>query len=161
MSVANRRSFGTELKNLVGSGDRIFLFTAPFLALAVGLNVAFPPFFAVGGPSAGLQLAATILLAAGVSVWAWSVILILTHVPRGELITTGPYAAVKHPLYTAVALLVIPCAGLLLNTWAGVAVGVAMYAGVRLYATREELDLAGRFGRAWEDYTRKVWLPWL
>lgn len=161
MSVANRRSFGSELKNLVGSGDRILLFVSPFLVLAVALNVAFPSFFGVGGPQAALQLAAIMLLAAGVAVWAWSVILILTHVPRGELITTGPYAMVKHPLYTSVALLVIPCAGLLLNTWLGVLVGIAMYAGVRLYAGREEYELASRFGPAWDAYVRTVWLPWL
>ncbi len=161
MSVASRRTFGAELKTLVGSGDRIFLFTAPFLAAAVALNVAFPAFFAVGGPPAWLQFVALMLLAAGVAVWAWSVVLILRHVPRGELITTGPYAVVKHPLYTAVALLVIPCAGLLLNSWAGVAVGAAMYAGVRLYATREESDLARRFGRAWDAYAASVWLRWL
>jgi len=158
MSVANRRSFGAELKNLVGSGDRIFLFTAPFLVAAVALSVAFPSFFAVGGPPPGLRLGAIGLLAAGVAVCAWSVVLILSHVPRGELITTGPYAVVKHPLYTAVALLVVPCAGLLLNSWAGVIVGVAMYAGVRLYARLEESDLARRFGRAWDAYDDSVWL---
>ncbi len=158
MSVAGRRTFGSELKNLVGSGDRIFLFTAPFLVVAVALNIALPSFFAVGGPAAWLRVAATLLLAAGVAVWAWSVVLILTHVPRGELITTGPYAVVKHPLYTAVALLVIPCAGVLLNTWSGVVVGIAMYAGVRLYATREEHELAHTFGAAWDAYARKVWL---
>ena len=160
MSVANRRSFGAEIKNLVGSGDSIILFTAPFLVVAVALNLAFPSFFAVGGPPPGLQLAAIIVLAAGVAVWAWSVVLILTHVPRGELITSGPYAVVKHPLYEAVALLVIPCAGLLLNTWVGVVVGIAMYAGVRLYATREEHELASRFGPAWDAYARGVMLPW-
>ncbi len=161
MSVTGRRTFGSELKNLVGSGDRIFLFTAPFLVVAVALNIALPTFFAVGGPAAWLRAAATVLLAAGVAVWAWSVVLILMHVPRGELITTGPYAVVKHPLYTAVALLVIPCAGVLLNTWSGVVVGIAMYAGVRLYATREEHELARTFGGAWDAYARKVWLAWV
>ncbi len=161
MSVANRRTFGGEVKNLVGSGDRIFLFTAPFLVVAVALNVAFPSFFAVGGPPAALQFAAAILLAAGVVVWAWSVVLILTRVPRGELITTGPYAVVRHPLYTAVALVVIPSAGLLLNSWAGFVIGIAMYVAVRLYAPREERELAARFGRAWDEYSRSVLLPWM
>jgi Isoprenylcysteine carboxyl methyltransferase (ICMT) family. len=44
----------------------------------------------------------------GVTIWIWSVVLILTKVPRGELITSGPYALVKHPIYTGVALLVLP-----------------------------------------------------
>ena len=161
MSVTARRSFGSELKSLVGSGDRIALFALPFLVTGVVLAVAFPSFFGAGGRAAPLQAAAIVALVAGVLVWAWSVVLILAKVPRRELITGGPYAVVKHPLYTAVALLVIPAAGLLLNTWVGVPIGIAMYAGVRLFAPREETALAAAFGGAWDEYARKVWLPWL
>lgn len=35
----------------------------------------------------------------------------------------------KHPLYTAVALLVLPWLGFLLNTWLGALVGVVPYNG--------------------------------
>lgn len=161
MSVATHRSPGSELKNLVGSGDSIALFTLPFLLAGVLLAVAFPSFAGAGGPPAAMRTVAIVALVAGVAVWAWSVVLILTRVPRGELITGGPYAAVKHPLYTAVALLVIPSVGLLLNTWVGVPIGIAMYAGVRLFARSEEAALADTFGGAWSDYTKKVWLPWL
>ena len=40
-------------------------------------------------------------------------------VPRGELITTGPFALVRHPLYTGVALLVLlgVLAGVLAGAW--------------------------------------------
>ena len=70
--------------------------------------------------------------------WIWSVVLILTRVPRGELITSGPYALVKHPLYTAVAVLVLPWIGFLFNTWLGALIGVALYIGSRIFAPAEE-----------------------
>ena len=63
-------------------------------------------------------------------------VLILTNVPKGELITGGPYAIVKHPLYTAVALLVIPWIGFLSNTWLGAGIGIALYVGSRILRTR-------------------------
>jgi protein-S-isoprenylcysteine O-methyltransferase Ste14 len=77
------------------------------------------------------------------------------------LITTGPYAVVKHPLYTSVGLLVLPSLGLLLGTWLGALIGVAVYVGSRLFAPAEEAQLRQQFGAAWEAYTRSVKAPWL
>ena len=139
-----------NVKLLVGSGDKIGLFTLPVLIIGVIANIAYPSAFDVGGPPTALGVVSAIVLVAGITVWAWSVVLILTRVPRGELITTGPYAWAKHPLYTSVALLVLPWLGFLLNTWLGVVVGVAMYIGSRIYSPAEEAQLAVEFGPAWQ-----------
>ena len=150
-----------DLKTLVGSGDRIGLFVLPFLVVGLALNWIFPSFFSAGDPATVLRFESIAVLIAGVVAWGWSVVLILTRVPRGELITTGPYAVVKHPLYTAVALLVIPAAGLLLNTWLGVVLGLVMYAAVRIFAPAEEAQLSRTFGARWDAYRDAVWIPWL
>lgn len=157
--VAVKRVF--SLKMLIGSGDRIALFTLPFLVAGVVLNLLFPSFFAVGGPPAALFWVAVAVLVAGVIGWAWSVWLILAKVPRGELITVGPYTLVRHPLYTAVALLVVPAAGVLLNSWLGAVIGLVMYAAVRLFAPAEEVALARTFGSAWDEYVHRVVIRWL
>ena len=93
--------------------------------------------------------------------WLWSVGLVVTKVPRGELITTGPYALVKHPIYTSVSFLVLPAVGLLFNTWLGVLVGIVLYISSRIYAPEEEAGLAKTFGPAWDEYGRKVKVSWL
>ena len=72
-----------------------------------------------------------------------------------------PFSLVKHPLYTGVAFLVLPWAGFLLNTWLGALVGIALYVGSRLFAPEEERGLSKAFGAAWDEYCRKVRLPWL
>ncbi|MEZ0235828.1 MAG: isoprenylcysteine carboxylmethyltransferase family protein [Actinomycetota bacterium] len=149
------------LKELVGSGDTIMLATLPFIVLGVIVNLAFPSFFEVGGPSDTLRIASIVVLIPGVMVWLWSAVLILRKVPRGELITTGPFAWVKHPIYTSVALLVIPCAGFLLNTWVGALIGVVLYIASRRYAPEEEAQLAESFGPAWDEYCNTVTIPWL
>lgn len=173
VTVAGRHAFGEEvrelaiarlrvsLKDLVGSGDRIALFTLPFLVVGVGLNIAFPGLFEVGGPPPLLQAISIVVLVIGVVIWLWSVGLILVRVPRGELITSGPYALVKHPIYTSVALLVLPWLGFLFNTSLGAAVGIALYAGSRLFAPAEEEELAQRFGGKWQRYARHVAIRWL
>jgi protein-S-isoprenylcysteine O-methyltransferase Ste14 len=150
-----------RLGALIGSGDRIGAFVLPFVLVGVALNIVFPGAFAVGGAPPWLQAVSAFVLAAGVVVWAWSVLLILTKVRAGELVTTGPYSLVKHPLYTSVALLVLPWLGFLLDTWLGLVIGVALYVASRLFAPAEESDLAGQFGPEWDAYCRRVKIPWL
>ena len=151
----------TGLKRLVGSGDRIMLLTLPFLVAGLILNILFPSFFSVGGPPTVLAVLSILVLIPGVIIWLWSVVLILTKVPKGELITTGPYALVKHPLYASVALLVLPWVGFLFNTWLGAMVGIVLYIAARRYAPEEEQALSRTFGAAWDKYCRKVMIPWL
>ena len=57
-----------NLKALVGSGDKIALFTAPFVVAGVALNIAYPRAFEVGGPPAALAVISAVALAAGVTV---------------------------------------------------------------------------------------------
>jgi protein-S-isoprenylcysteine O-methyltransferase Ste14 len=137
------------------------LATLPVVITAVRLRARDPSRFAapVSGRLGRAALGA--VLACGVLAWAWSAALILTRVPRHRLITDGPYAVMKHPLYTSVGLLVLPAAGLLRHTWLGAVVGLALYANARRFAPDEERELAATFGPEWERYRRTVLLPWL
>lgn len=76
-----------------------------------------------------------------------------------RLITTGPFALVRHPMYLAV--IAAGIGGLLLyRTWAMLAFAAAMF-GLIVRAHREEAALAAEFGATWEAYCRRVpaWLP--
>lgn len=148
-------------RTLIGSGHKTALPALPVLAVGLILNLMYPAWFSVGGPPRALWWLSMTLLALGVVNWAWSAALVLRKVPRGELITTGPFRVVRHPLYTGYALLVLPWLGFLLNSWLGIPVGLALYLGARLYGREEEAALAKTFGSAWEEYGRRVLLPWL
>jgi protein-S-isoprenylcysteine O-methyltransferase Ste14 len=150
-----------NVKVLVGSGDKIALFTLPFLIVGLILNVAYPSLFDVGGPSNVVRVVSVVVLIPGITIWLWSIILILTKVPEGELITSGPYSLMKHPLYTSVALLVLPWIGFLLNTWLGALIGVVLYIGSRIFARTEEAELSKTFGPSWDEYSNTVKIPWL
>jgi protein-S-isoprenylcysteine O-methyltransferase Ste14 len=150
-----------KLKALVGSGDKIGLLTLPFLIIGLILNIMFPSLFSVGGPSIVLKVISIIILIPGVIIWIWSVVLILTKIPQKELITNGPYSLVKHPLYTGVALLVLPWIGFLFNTWLGVLIGTIVYIGSRKFSPKEEEILSKTFGATWDEYCNKAKIPWL
>jgi len=150
-----------KLKVLVGNGRKIGLFTLPFLVTGIILNILFPEYFRVGGPPGVLTWISVIILIPGIINWIWSVVLILTKIPSRLLITTGPYSLVKHPLYTGVALLVLPWIGILCNTWLGIFIGLIVYIASRIYSPEEEKILSAIFGEAWNEYCKKVKLPWL
>jgi protein-S-isoprenylcysteine O-methyltransferase Ste14 len=145
----------------VGAGDRIALVTLPVVFVGVGFNVADRSAFAVGGPPSWLRVVSLVALAVGVVCWGWSVLLIVSRVPRHELITGGPYAVVKHPLYTAVGLFVLPGLGFLFDTWLGALVGIVLYTASRRFARAEEEELARAFGSEWQEYVDKVKVGWL
>lgn len=161
MKASDTNARQTSIRELVGSGDRIGLLTLPFLLIGIVLNFLYPPFFSVGGPPPILRAISWVALVVGLVIWAWSVMLILTKVPKRELIISGPFALMRHPLYTGVALFVVPWAGFLLDTWLGAVIGAVIYVGARLYAPDEERALAEDFGDAWDEYRASIRLPWL
>jgi protein-S-isoprenylcysteine O-methyltransferase Ste14 len=157
----NGPSRGRQLKLLIGSGDKIGLFILPFLLTGLLLNIVYPSVFDVSGPSTALRVISIVALTAGLTIWAWSAALILIKVPRRELITNGPYSLVKHPLYTGVALLVLPWIGFICNTWLGAVIGIILYIGSRIFAPAEEAELSKTFGDNWDEYRNTVKIPWL
>ncbi len=134
--------------------------TLPFIVVGVIANVLWPAVFRLGLGTTGLVIG-LVLLAAGVPLWLTSVAQILIWVPRGKLITTGPFALILHPLYTSVALLVLPGCGFLLDTWLGIALGGILYISSRIFSPSEEKILTRIFPKEYPEYRARVLLPWL
>jgi protein-S-isoprenylcysteine O-methyltransferase Ste14 len=119
--------------------------------------------------SAARAVAAVILSYTGLAValWAraslgrnWSAI---PELKRGhELVTHGPYAVVRHPIYTGL-LLMFGAIALFWDTPAGLFLLLVAVVGIQLKLTREETLLAGEFPEQWPAYharTKRV-LPLL
>jgi protein-S-isoprenylcysteine O-methyltransferase Ste14 len=149
-----------KLKILVGMGGRIMSLTLPFIVVGIVANILWPRVFTLGFGTGGL-IAGIVLLALGVPAWLTSVALVLIHVPKKRLITSGPFAVILHPMYTVVALLVLPGVGLVLDTWVGAGIGAALYVASRIYSPREEEILEKIFPTEYPAYRKRVLLPWL
>jgi protein-S-isoprenylcysteine O-methyltransferase Ste14 len=149
-----------RLKVLVGEGSHVMGLTLPFAAAGIAANLVWPSIFWMGFGTPGLIIG-IVLLVIGVPLWLTSVVQILVWVPRKRLITTGPFALMLHPLYTCVALLVIPGCGLVVDTWVGFAIGAVLYISSRIFSPREEILLSGYFPAEYPAYRAKVLIPWL
>jgi protein-S-isoprenylcysteine O-methyltransferase Ste14 len=71
-----------------------------------------------------------------------------------RVISTGPYARVRHPMYAGGALLLLGTP-LALGSWWGLAAGVALTAVIVVRLLDEERRLAAEL-RGYEEYRRKV-----
>lgn len=110
-----------------------------------------------------LRLAPVIALAPGAAaLFVWS----LRSAPRDAgseaLVTTGAYAALRHPMYLAFLGMLL-ATGLLVSTPVQLAAAAALYlAGTELRVADEDRELRERHGEVYEQYcgqTRWRYLP--
>jgi protein-S-isoprenylcysteine O-methyltransferase Ste14 len=124
----------------------------------------FTPIFPMA-PAAELIIAAfTALLAAG-SIWLvaaaaytlgkqWA--LVASLVKDHQLITQGPYAWVRNPIYIGMFGLLV-ATGLAISRWWALLIAVAVFAvGTVIRIRSEEKLLRQAFGEQFEDYARRV-----
>ena len=118
-----------------------------------------------GAVLTGIGLA---LFAAGLGLAIWARLYIgrnwgmpMTRKEQPELVTTGPYRRVRHPIYTGI---IVAMLGTALATTLYGLIAVAVLSGYFIYsATREEAYLAGQFPDAYPAYkhSTKMLLPLL
>lgn len=109
-------------------------------------------------------------LAAAVVMWAIAMVLAWTSVTHlgkqfrvhaglyedHELVRTGPYGIVRHPIYAALLAMLL-CTIFLLTPWHWAAVALVIYfIGTEIRVRVEDKLLAGRFGREFESYRKSV-----
>ncbi len=103
---------------------------------------------------------AMVLAGLGISVWArrhigqfWSGRVMLKE--GHQLIQSGPYARVRHPIYSGIFLATLGTA-LFVGEWRALLGALIFFVAHWLKARREEALLAGKFGEAYESYRQRT-----
>lgn len=81
---------------------------------------------------------------------------IMPNRQSAHLVTSGPFALSRNPIYLGFTLLMIGAsliAGLL---WLLLLAPIAAFATQKLAIEREEAHLEARFGKKWRDYAKKI-----
>jgi protein-S-isoprenylcysteine O-methyltransferase Ste14 len=131
---------------------------------AAGIGIAWGfPAFTTPRTSARAMLAALIFGGAGI----WLMWTAITHLGRQfriqaglyedhQLVRSGPYAVVRHPIYASLLALTL-ATGILMAQWERLIVGLALcIAGNEIRVRAEDRLLEGRFGEEFRKYRRKV-----
>jgi protein-S-isoprenylcysteine O-methyltransferase Ste14 len=153
------------------TGSRPFVLIAAAGFVGAGILLWRPLPLSLPDPAGDLAAAAGgVLYFPGTSLYLWSLVLLgpqfgVSSVSGAglyrdhRLVTAGPFAVVRHPMYLGV-LLAAAGALLIFRTWA-MLLFAPLSLVVVLRAEREEKLLAAEFGDAWKTYCSKVpkWMP--
>jgi hypothetical protein len=110
----------------------------------------------------GIIGVALVLTGVGFAIWArltlganWSG-LVVTMKQGHELIQSGPYAIVRHPIYTGILLAMIGTALTrgIVTGYIGIAAG---FVAIMIRVGIEEQLMIDRFGEAYRTYRRRTW----
>jgi len=137
------------------------------LAIALALNIRRPDSTPPGLP----RVVASLVCAGCGVVLAWTAV---THLGKQfrihaglyedhELVRTGPYALVRHPIYASLLTMLL-CTLLLLTPWPWALVSLAVFVtGTEIRVRTEDRLLESRFGESFRDYRRRVpaYLPFV
>lgn len=133
------------------------------IAVAVLLHAFYPlPWFAP--PMSDILFAAGFLVLFAVAALFFTAISTMrrsktTIDPNGtpeHLVTGGPFAVTRNPIYLADTLLLVGLAMIFGVTWFLPLALVAAFATQKVAIEKEEKVLAERFGKRYRDYARKV-----
>jgi protein-S-isoprenylcysteine O-methyltransferase Ste14 len=140
-----------------GVGPKIFL---PGIACDVIAGIAthfWPDVFLIRWVSGSISAGAGIvLLILGIPMWAIAVWTIVRAFRRGELVTSGVYGLVRHPIYSAWIVFIFPGIALLCRSWPMLLASLVAYIIFRMLIKREDRYLEEKFGQAYLDYRARV-----
>jgi protein-S-isoprenylcysteine O-methyltransferase Ste14 len=117
-----------------------------------------------GGEAAWWQVAATLVCGAIAAVLGWTAV---RHLGRQfrfnaglyedhELVTSGPYAIVRHPIYSSL-LSILAATLFLLTPWKWALLSIALFiAGTEIRVAAEDRLLSSRFGARFSEYQARV-----
>ena len=135
-----------------GAGPKIGRIALPWLAATIILTLVFSAVFTFGlAAKPSLFIAGSIILAAGLILYAVTVRSLLKGLKETRLVTTGLYRVCQNPLYAVIMLLIIPGIALMMNSWIILTTPVAGYMVFRRYISQEYKEMTEVFG---EDYIK-------
>jgi len=103
------------------------------------------PYWGLAGFAAGL-------LVAGTAVYVKSLRAFNVAYREGRLVTEGPFAVVRHPIYAAWILLIIPGVALFFRSWLLLPVPLVAYVAFKVFIHEEDDCLRRRFGQSYLEY---------
>jgi len=145
-------------QSYLGRGPKIF---GPAVALALAGGAAarlMPDIFLMGQrflQPLRMLLGWTLCLA-GAGLCVWGVTRMFPAVRSGKLDTEGPFAMVRHPIYSGWIVFLFPGIAMVSGAWFIFAASVAAWLAFRKWAPVEEQALLDRFGQPYREYMSKT-----
>jgi protein-S-isoprenylcysteine O-methyltransferase Ste14 len=140
-----------------GVGPKIFLPAVLYAILAAIVTNLWPKVFLIRSiPYSILLPISVVLLIIGIPMWLTGIRMVFRAFSRGELVSSGVYGLVRHPIYSSWIFFNFPAIALLSRSWPMLLVSVVAYIVFKLLISREEQYLEEKFGKDYLDYRSRV-----
>jgi protein-S-isoprenylcysteine O-methyltransferase Ste14 len=140
-----------------GVGPRLVAASLSYCALAAVLTWTFRRECLIAAlTSPVIRTVAILLVAVGMAIWILGIVAAMRAYNRDELVTTGIFGLVRHPIYSAWMVFALPGLCLLTTSWPFLLTPLVAYAVFKRSIHVEDKYLTERFGQAYLDYRRRV-----
>lgn len=148
---------GKTSMTLGGIGPKLALLCLPYIALSVAVILKYPEFLGIKFLDRPLfRILGYIWLGMGVIFWAYSGVFFLKCFKSGKLITGGPFAICRNPIYSSLIVFIVPSLGLIFHAGLIFTISIVLYIGFKISIHGESLVLRRAFGEEYEKYEDSV-----
>lgn len=140
-----------------GIGPKMVLYLTPFIILSIFLDSIYYPAFLLPINRVFMIILGFILITIGGIILAKARIAINEAYRASELVTTGVYGYMRHPLYAAFILFITPGIVCLFNSWLIFFVPIVLYIIFRIMIKQEENYCLNKFGEKYVHYKKNVY----
>jgi protein-S-isoprenylcysteine O-methyltransferase Ste14 len=139
-----------------GAGPRLVLVSLAFAVVVAELQALFPALMITAHRPVAARDVGWVLLALAAGLWLVVIRQVRIAYDEDRLITSGLFAHVRHPIYSAFIFLDATAVALLAWSWPMLALPFVTYGVYRLLIGGEEARLEREFGSAYADYRERV-----
>jgi protein-S-isoprenylcysteine O-methyltransferase Ste14 len=142
---------------LFGCGPRLALICLPYIILSLLVMYRYPGFGELKFlDTVFIKVLGFIWLGIGVIFWICSAIYFLIHFKPGKLITKGPFALCRNPIYSSIIVFIVPSLALIFYSGLVLSISLVLYLGFILSIHGETNLLKRTFGEEYEIYEKSV-----
>lgn len=150
---------------LGGIGPKLALMNLPYVILSLAVMQRDPEFLNLKALDCPwVRLLGFIWLSIGFLFWISSAWVFLHDFKTGKLITRGPFALCRNPIYASMILFIIPALGIIFHSGLILSIALVLYIGFKIAIHGETILLKRTFGKEYEEYEESVSelfpIPW-
>lgn len=140
-----------------GIGPKLALLSLPYIILCTIVLINYPAFgnleFLNTLP---VRMVAYVWACIGLLLWMWAAFWFVKYFSAHKLITTGPFALCRNPIYASIILFIIPALGVIMHSAPVLSVAVVLYIGFKISIHGECVILERLFGDEYISYRKQV-----
>lgn len=142
---------------LFGCGPRLAIICLPYIILSLIILFKFPEFFDLRFLDYPLfRIAGMTWLGLGLVFWVYSALYFLKYFQPGTLITGGPFALCRNPIYSSIIVFIIPALAMIFHSGLTFSIALVLYIGFKISIHGETIVLRRIFEAEYDKYEKSV-----